>query len=62
MQNSLFALKIEITDGKFNLQAEAKNFNNFEIISMLREYCDELERKMIKGKFKDMNLNFKKGD
>ena len=62
MTTKLFALKIEITGEKFNLQTKAKNFNNFEVISMLREYCDELEKKLIKGKFKNMDLNIEKGD
>lgn len=57
MKKKLFALKIEYEKGKFNLQTQATDFNNFEVIAILREYCDELEKRLIGGKFKNMNMS-----
>lgn len=62
MKKSIFALKITRDEKGLDFQTRADNFNNFEIVSILRAYCNELEKRLIGNRFKNMNMSIEKGD
>lgn len=58
MKNQLFVLKIIKQEGKgFKFQSRNENINIYEVIALLRRYCDEVEKKFLDSIFKNMVMS-----
>ena len=54
----MFALTIirDKDNKKFQFKAKSRNINVFEVFSLLRRYCDELEKKFLDDIFKNVTF------